>query len=38
VKGEEFYGDRLYVEPPLAVTFTIDPADRTVQILQVCIH
>jgi hypothetical protein len=34
-QGEEFYGDRLLVAPPLAVTFTVGVADRTVKILQV---
>ena len=34
-KGVDFYGDRLFVEPPLAVTFTVYAADRIVQILQV---
>ena len=34
-QGEEFYGDRILVELPLAVTFTINEPDRTVQILQV---
>lgn len=34
-KGEEFYGDRLFVVAPLAVTFTINDGDRTVQVLQV---
>lgn len=33
--GEEFYGDRILVALPLAVTFTIDEEDRMVQILQV---
>jgi len=33
--GEEFYGDRLLVALPLAVTYTVSQADRTVQILQV---
>jgi hypothetical protein len=33
--GEEFYGDRILVEPPLAVTYTVNQQDRMVQILQV---
>lgn len=33
--GEEFYGDRLLVELPLSVTYTIIEPDRVVQILQV---
>ena len=34
-KGEEFYGDRLFVATPLAVTFTVNEKDRIVQVLQV---
>jgi hypothetical protein len=34
-KGVEFYGDRLFVALPLAVTYTVNDPDRTVQILQV---
>lgn len=34
-KGVDFYGDRLFVSIPLAVTFTVDDNDRVVQILQV---
>ena len=34
-QGEEFYGDRLLVALPLAVTYTVSEADRSVQILQV---
>jgi hypothetical protein len=34
-QGEEFYGDRLLVVLPLAVTYTVSVADRSVQILQV---
>ena len=33
--GQEFYGDRLYIALPLAVTYTINEPDRIVQILQV---
>jgi plasmid stabilization system protein ParE len=33
--GEEFYGDRLLVALPLAVTYTVNEPDRIVQILQV---
>jgi plasmid stabilization system protein ParE len=34
-QGEDFYGDRLLVVLPLAVTFTISEPDRAVRILQV---
>jgi hypothetical protein len=34
-QGEEFYGDRLLVALPLAVTYSVNEPDRTVQILQV---
>jgi hypothetical protein len=34
-QGEEFYGDRILVVLPLAVTFTVSEQDRRVQILQV---
>ncbi|MEM9354497.1 MAG: hypothetical protein AAGA92_15940 [Planctomycetota bacterium] len=34
-KGEEFYGDRLLVVAPLAVTFTVRAEDQVVEILQV---
>ena len=34
-RGEEFYGDRLLVVLPLAVTYTVNEADRSAQILQV---
>jgi len=34
-QGEEFYGDRILVTLPLAVTFGVNEQDRTVQILQV---
>jgi hypothetical protein len=33
--GEDFYGDRILVVLPLAVTYTISQSDRSVQILQV---
>lgn len=33
--GEEFYGDRILVVLPLAVTYTVSERDRTVRILQV---
>jgi|tagenome__1003787_1003787.scaffolds.fasta_scaffold17697856_1 hypothetical protein len=33
--GEEFYGDRILVIQPLAVTFTVSEPDRAVRILQV---
>ena len=35
LQGEEFYGDRILVALPLAVTYTVNQQDRTVQILQV---
>jgi hypothetical protein len=35
LKGEEFYGDRILVEPPLAVTYSVQAPDRIVRILQV---
>lgn len=34
-KGVEFYGDRLFVAAPLAVTFMVSSDDCLVQILQV---
>jgi hypothetical protein len=34
-QGEEFYGDRILVVLPLAVTYAVSEPDRTVQILQV---
>jgi len=34
-QGEEFYGDRLLVASPLAITFTVRAHDRIVQVLQV---
>ena len=34
-QGEEFYGDRIFVVLPLAVTYTVSEPDLTVQILQV---
>ena len=37
-KGEEFYGDRLFVSAPLAVTFAVFPEDCVVQVLQVWRH
>lgn len=33
LKGIAFYGDRLLVIPPLAVVFTVRPADRIVEVL-----
>jgi plasmid stabilization system protein ParE len=33
--GEDFYGDRILVALPLAVTYTVREPDRSVQILQV---
>jgi len=35
IRGEEFYGDRLLVATPLAVTFAVHDVDRIVQVLQV---
>jgi hypothetical protein len=34
-RGEDFYGDRILVVLPLAVTYTVSEPDLTVQILQV---
>jgi plasmid stabilization system protein ParE len=34
-QGEDFYGDRILVVLPLAVTYTVSEPDRSVQILQV---
>ena len=34
-KGEEFYGDRILVVLPLAVTYAVSEPDRSVQILHV---
>ena len=34
-KGEAFYGDRILVREPLAVTFSIHPDDCLVRVLQV---
>lgn len=34
-QGEDFYGDRILVVLPLAVTYAVSEADLTVQILQV---
>lgn len=34
-KGEEFYGDRLLVLPPLAVGFVVKSADLVVEVRQV---
>jgi hypothetical protein len=34
-QGEEFYGDRLLVVLPLAVTYSVNQLVRSVQILQV---
>lgn len=33
--GEDFYGDRILVMLPLAVTYTVSEPDLSVQILQV---
>ena len=33
--GEEFYGERILVVVPLAVTYAVSEQDRTVQVLQV---
>lgn len=37
-QGIEFYGDRLFVEPPLSVVFHPAVDDRLVKILDVCLH
>jgi hypothetical protein len=34
-QGEEFYGDRILVVLPLAMTYAVSKPDRSVQILQV---
>ena len=34
-QGEEFYGERILVVLPLAVTYAVSEQDRTAQILQV---
>jgi hypothetical protein len=34
-KGQEFYGDRYLIVPPLHVIFTVDPGDRKVFVLDV---
>jgi hypothetical protein len=34
-QGEEFYGDRILVVLPLAVTYSVSEPDQSVQILQV---
>ena len=34
-QGEDFYGDRIFVALPLAVTYTVSEPDLSVQILQV---
>ena len=33
--GEEFYGERILVATPLAVTYSVSELDRIVRILQV---
>ena len=35
LKGEDFYGDRLFVVPPLAVTYSVSIDDRRVEVLDV---
>ena len=34
-QGEDFYGDRLLVDAPLAVTFAVFPDDLRVDVLEV---
>jgi plasmid stabilization system protein ParE len=34
-KGEEFYRDRLIVDPPLHVVFAVSPDDRRVEVLHI---
>jgi hypothetical protein len=34
-KGEEFYGDRLVVIPPLSVVFSVSDDDRVVTVLSI---
>lgn len=33
--GEEFFGDRILVELPLAVVYSVSPADRRVEVLNI---
>jgi len=35
LKGEDFYGDRIYQYGPLAVAFELQPDDRFVRVIQV---
>jgi plasmid stabilization system protein ParE len=37
-QGDDFYGDRILVVLPLAVTYTVSGPDLSVQILQVWHH
>ena len=34
-KGQDFYGDRLFVAPPLHVVYKVDSAKHTVTVLNV---
>jgi len=34
-KGQDYFGDRVLFEHPLAVTFAVYPDDRLVKVLQV---
>ncbi len=33
--GQEFFGDRIYVDAPLAVVYTLDPNDQIVDVVLV---
>jgi hypothetical protein len=35
IKGEEFYGDRIYQHGPLALVYQVVPEDRLVRVTQV---
>jgi hypothetical protein len=37
-QGTDFFGDRLYVEPPLSVVYRVFPPDCLVRILDVEYH
>jgi hypothetical protein len=34
-QGEEFYGDRMVVIPPIQVVYRVEPDDRIVRVLSV---
>jgi hypothetical protein len=33
--GQDFFGDRLYVDPPLAIVYTLHPDDYRVDVILV---